>query len=86
MALNIDTVFETDDIKDTISYADVYESIKEEMKKPSKLIEHAAFRILSRLKNEYPLIEGIELKLSKRNPPMGAQIDYASVILIEGRL
>ncbi len=76
----------SDSLGDTISYADICDLIKQEMKNISKLIEHAAKRIIDRLKREYPHIEAIELKLSKRNPPMGAQIDYASVILIEGEL
>ncbi|WP_419033982.1 dihydroneopterin aldolase [Dysgonomonas gadei] len=73
----------SDDLNDTISYADVYEDVKIEMMIPSKLLEHAAKRIIDRLKNKYTQIESVELKLSKRNPPIGAQLDYASVILID---
>lgn len=73
----------SDDLNDTISYADVYEDIKIEMMVPSKLLEHAAKRIIDRLKSKYIQIESVELKLSKRNPPIGAQLDYASVILID---
>lgn len=76
----------TDSLNDTISYADVCELIEQEMKITSKLLEHAAKRIIDRLKEEYPQLDGIELKLSKRNPPMGAQVDYASVLLIDGEL
>ncbi len=34
-----------------------------------------------RLLAEFPAIEEIELRLSKRNPPMGADIDSAGVEL-----
>lgn len=74
---------ETDNVDDTISYADIYNIIKEEMQQPSKLLEHVAGRIVSHLKMEFPSIEEIEIKLSKLNPPMGAQLDAASVILID---
>ena len=40
-----------------------------------------AGRIAKRLLAEFPAIEEIELRLSKRNPPMGADIDSAGVEL-----
>ena len=72
-----------DDLRDTVSYAEVYEIVKNEMSVPSKLIEHAAKRIIDRLKSKYSQIVSVEIKLSKRNPPVGGQVDYASVILID---
>ena len=48
---------------------------------PSKLLEHVCGRIAKRLLAEFPAIEEIELRLSKRNPPMGADIDSAGVEL-----
>ena len=47
----------------------------------SKLLEHVCGRIAKRLLAEFPAIEEIELRLSKRNPPMGADIDSAGVEL-----
>lgn len=72
----------SDELGDTVSYAEVFQIVKEEMKIPSKLLEHAAGRIIRRLKNTYSSIGRIELKLSKRNPPVGGQVDFASVVLI----
>ena len=86
LAIDLRKACLTDNLEDTVSYADICNLVKSEMKIPSKLIEHAAKRIIDRLKSEYPQIEGVELKLSKRNPPMGAQLDYASVVLIDGVL
>lgn len=73
----------SDDLSHTISYADVYHIIKREIDIPSKLLEHVAYRILKAIRSEYSQIEEIELKLSKRNPPIGGQMDYASIILID---
>lgn len=73
----------TDELDDTISYADVYAIVKEEMNIPSKLLEHATGRIIRRLKSIYSCIESIELKLSKRNPPVGGQVDFASIVIID---
>jgi len=74
---------ESDNLEDTVSYADIYEDVKSEILIPSKLLEHAAFRVIRRLKDKYPLIETVEIRLSKRNPPIGGQLDYASVVLID---
>ncbi|MDU1890594.1 MAG: dihydroneopterin aldolase [Dysgonomonas sp.] len=73
----------SDELDDTISYADVYNDVKREMEIPSKLLEHAAYRIIRRLKERYKQIEEVEIKISKRNPPLGGQLDFASVVLID---
>lgn len=86
MAVELSSVFKSDDVADTINYAEVYAVIKKEMEIPSKLIEHVAYRILEALKNSFNQVVGVELKLSKRNPPMGAQVDSASIVLIDGEL
>ena len=70
---------QTDDVTDTVSYAEVYEAVKKEMEIPSKLLEHVGGRIVKRLFGDFPPIEDIELKLSKRNPPMGADIEAAGI-------
>ncbi|MBQ4162384.1 MAG: dihydroneopterin aldolase [Parabacteroides sp.] len=73
----------SDDLKDTINYATVYEVVKEEMEIPSQLLEHVAGRILSVLKERFPQLEEVHLKVSKLNPPFGGDIYSASVILNE---
>lgn len=79
LQVNITPAMQTDDVADTVSYADVYEAVKAEMKVPSKLLEHVGGRIVKRLFGDFPKIENIELKLSKRNPPMGADIEAAGI-------
>lgn len=81
--INVTNAVRSDSLEDTISYADVFEIVKREMTIPSKLLEHVAGRIISALRKAYPDIESIELKLSKNNPPMGADMDYASVLVID---
>lgn len=75
----------SDDVADTVNYAEVYEAIKQEMAIASKLLEHVAGRIVARLFKDFPTIEQIELKLAKRNPPMGADIDAAAFECIVDR-
>lgn len=81
--INVMDAVRSDSLEDTISYADVFKIVKKEMAIPSKLLEHVAGRIISALRKTYPAIENIELKLSKNNPPMGADMDYASVLIID---
>ncbi len=63
---------ETDDLTGTISYADICEIVKGEMAVPSQLLEHAAGRIVKTLKQTFPDIQAIRLRLMKDNPPLGA--------------
>ena len=72
---------QTDEVDDTLSYAEVFEAVKDEMSRPSRLLEHIAGRIVQRLFHDFPALDGIELSLMKRNPPMGADIEGAGVEL-----
>lgn len=82
LKVDVSKAMASDDVADTVNYAEVYERIKAEMETPSQLIEHVANRIVQRLFKNFPTIEQIALKLSKRNPPMGADIDAAAIEVI----
>ncbi len=69
---NFSRAAQTDDLKETVSYADVYQVVKEEMKIPSQLLEHVCERIAHKLFQNFPSIEEIDISLTKENPPMGA--------------
>ena len=81
--LDVKNAILTDSINDTVSYASVYDLVSEEMRINSNLIEHVAGRIISSLKKEFPQIKQIELKISKMNPPVGGQVESASVLIID---
>ena len=74
LKVDISKAAQTDEVTDTVNYAEVHQVIKNEMAVPSKLLEHVSGRII-------PCIEEIELRLSKRNPPMGADIESAGIEL-----
>ena len=76
---DISRAMQTDDVADTLNYAEVYNIIKKEMSTPSKLIEHVAGRIADRLLDHYDDINSIMLRITKCNPPMGADCDGAGV-------
>lgn len=81
LKVNIEQAAETDEVTNTVNYAEVCEVVKSEMNIPSKLLEHVSKRIVSRLFSEFSTIEEIQINLSKRNPPMGADIDAAGIEL-----
>lgn len=69
----------TDNLSDTISYADINAIIHEEMKIPSKLLEHVAGRIMHKINTNFPNITAIKLKITKTAPPMTGEMKGASV-------
>lgn len=81
LKVDISQAAETDEVTDTVSYAEVHEVVKTEMSIPSKLLEHVCNRIIRELFTRFPSIEEVKISLSKRNPPMGADIDSAGVEL-----
>lgn len=72
----------SDDLHDTINYASIYEIVKKEMSVPSNLIEHLAGKILEEIKRVFPQIEQIKIRLAKKNPPFGGDIQEAAIVLI----
>lgn len=83
----VDLYFETDTSKaeqsdqlvDTINYADVFQLVKTEIEQSSKLLEHVGRRILDSLKQKYSQIDWAEVKVSKMNPPLGGQMESVSL-------
>lgn len=78
---DISKAMQSDEVKDTVSYADVFSAVAAEMEQPSNLLEHVAGRIVNRLFERFPSVEEISLRLMKRNPPMNADIRAAGVEL-----
>ncbi|MCS4303453.1 dihydroneopterin aldolase [Chryseobacterium pennae] len=72
---------ESDDLNDTISYADINDIIHQEMKIKSKLLEHVAGRIISKIHDHFPQISYIRLKLTKTAPPMQGEMKGAGIEL-----
>jgi dihydroneopterin aldolase len=72
---------DSDNLDDALNYQAVYDLIKNEMQVKSHLLEHVAGRILNALFVHFPSIQKARIKVSKLNPPMGGQIEKASVTL-----
>ena len=74
---------ESDDLKDTINYAEINDILHNEMKIPSQLLEHVIGRLIKKLKNTFPEISFIKVKLTKTSPPMKGEMDGVSVEIEE---
>ena len=69
----------SDDLNDTINYAEINEIIHHEMKIPSQLMEHVAGRILKNIKEKFSQISYIKIRITKTNPPMTGEMHGVSV-------
>ena len=69
----------TDELADTVNYAALYALIEREMSVPSKLLEHVAGRIGQRSLEEFDKISALTVRVTKQNPPIGADCKGASV-------
>lgn len=79
MDYDISKAMLTDDVDHTINYAEAYNILKSEMEKPSRLLEHLAGRIARSLFNRFVEVTTVRLKITKCNPPMGADCNGAGV-------
>lgn len=68
----------SDELRDTVDYCVVFETVKREMAVRSKLIEHVAKRIVVELRKDYPTVEKFEVKVTKINPPMNGDVREVS--------
>ncbi len=74
---------ESDDLKNTINYAEINEIIHDEMRIPSNLLEFVAGRIIKKISENFPEITFIKIKITKTNPPMKGEMTGVSVEMEE---
>ena len=69
----------TDSIKDTVDYVALHTIVKTEMKQRAKLLEHVADRIIKRILMEFPEVNKAKVKVAKKNPPIGGNVEEVAV-------
>ncbi|QFZ54463.1 dihydroneopterin aldolase [Oceanihabitans sp. IOP_32] len=75
----------TDKLNDTVDYVFLNRIVKEEMAKPSQLLETVAKRILNRIFKEDKLVKKAYISVSKINPPIGGDVEYVTIEMKEKR-
>ncbi len=81
MQLDTSLAGKSDRLEDTLNYQLVYDVIKREMLQQSALIEHVVQRIFDAVSAEFPQIEHLSVRLTKKNPPLGAKVDGVTIVL-----
>ena len=80
LQVNIAHAMQTDDVADTVSYADVYEVVKEIVEnKRFNLLEALAENIAEEVLNKFDLLKGIMVRVKKPEAPVPGIYDYFGV-------
>lgn len=68
-----------DDVEKSVNYLLVYRTIQRVMDKPQHLIETVADHIVREIKQEFPQVQKVTVKLCKLNPPLDGKTEYVAV-------
>ena len=79
MDVDISKAALSDNVADTVNYAEVYEVIQKVMLEPCHLLERVAWRISEALFSRFSSLGAVEVSITKLNPPMGADCEGAEV-------
>ena len=74
----------SDDLKDTADYSKIYEIVAAEMAKPSNLLENVAGRIVDAIVNAGFGFWYVQVRVSKKNPPVGGVCAWSRVTATSG--
>ena len=82
---DLQTSAKTDMLRDTVDYVFLNRIIKEEMAKPSYLLETVAKRILNRIFTEDSMVKKATVLVSKLNPPIGGDVEKVTIKMTDKR-
>lgn len=71
----------SDELTDATDYSKIYETIAEEMKIPSNLLENVAGRICNRIKERFPEFVKVEVSVAKRRPPVNGVCQWSKITI-----
>lgn len=81
LAYPLERAMETDNVAHTLNYGEVVDVITSEMRKPSRLLEHVAQRLYTKLVHSFPNITGGMISVSKLAPPLGEEMESVAVTI-----
>jgi len=76
---------ESDKLRETINYEELYKIIRNEINQPSRLLEHIGKRIIDSCLVQFAQITLVTVSISKFNPPIGGVCQRAKVTLSRER-
>ena len=81
---NIRKAAKTDSLENTADYGEIYRIVASEMEKPSNLLENLAGRIVSAINCAGLGFWYIQVRVSKKNPPVGGACSWSRVTATSG--
>ncbi len=72
---NTDVAENNDNLTNTVDYVDIYNAIKTEMNRPSKLLESVMNRMIVSIKEISGDISVVDVSIKKLSPPIGGNVD-----------
>lgn len=70
-----------DDLTGAVNYESLFRIVRDEMGKPSRLLETVAENIALLVFNSFPTVQTLSLTVSKLNPPIGGKCRKATVVI-----
>lgn len=74
---------QSDELEGTVNYERIYAIVAQVMEVNTRLLEHIAGNIIQRIRELFPQVGKIKVKVSKYNPPIGG-VCHRAVITMEG--
>lgn len=79
--LDLSAAAGSDNLNDTVNYADIYEIVSDEMSIPSELLENVAGRIVKSIEARFPEFVSFSIRVSKKRPPVNGVVQWSRVTL-----
>ena len=79
--LDLSAAAESDNLNDTLNYAEIYDIVAYEMSIPSELLENVAGRIVKEIETKFPQLVSFSVRVSKRRPPVDGVTQWSRVTL-----
>lgn len=79
--LDLSAAAESDNLNDTLNYADIYDIVAYEMSVPSELLENVAGRIMKAIEAKFPQLVSFSVRVSKKRPPVDGVAQWSRVTL-----
>ena len=83
--LDLSAAVLSDNLNDTLNYAEIYDIVAEEMSIPSELIENVAGRIVHGIEKRFPELISFSVRVSKKRPPVDGVAQWSRVTLRSNR-
>ena len=74
---------ESDCLEDTADYSQIYDITAREMATASYLLENVAGRIVKAIRERFPQLTSITVRVSKRNPPVNGKAGWSRITITD---